>query len=135
LRSSGVNAIFVGGSSLYTDPEFKFKNEDVGNGLRVVGLPALKEIKPVIATEYKTEIGSEPNFHTIPSMDAANVFLNGIASGGITRSSMLGFINSYKGVGVLGNEISFDLFGDFEGNSFVGYEYLKDGFKLLIRFS
>ena len=32
-----------------------------------------------------------------------------------------------------GNEISFDLFGDFKGNSFVGYEYINDAFRLLIR--
>jgi ABC-type branched-subunit amino acid transport system substrate-binding protein len=133
LRSNGVKAIFLGGSSLYVDPEFKFKNEDVGTGLRLIGLPSLKEINPAMAVEYKTEIGSDPGIYTIPSIDATNVFLRGIASGATTRSQLHFFINNYKEPGVLGNEISFDLFGDFKGNSFVGYEYINDAFRLLIR--
>jgi ABC-type branched-subunit amino acid transport system substrate-binding protein len=46
LRANDVKAIFVGGSSLYIDPEFKFIATDVANGLRVVGLPSLKDINP-----------------------------------------------------------------------------------------
>jgi ABC-type branched-subunit amino acid transport system substrate-binding protein len=132
LRAAGNKSIFVGGTSLYVDPEFKFQNGDVADGIRVVGLPSLSQLNPVMAEDFKKKIGSDPGIYSVPTIDATNVFLNGFAAGVNTRYSMLEYISRYKGLGLQGTEISFDLFGDLNGNGFVGYEYVNGQYKQFI---
>jgi hypothetical protein len=45
---------------------------------------------------------------------------------------MIEYIARYKGLGLQGTEISFDLFGDLNGSGFVGYEYVNGQFKQFI---
>ena len=133
IREAKIKAIFVGGTCLYSDPEFKFKNEDALDGLRVVGLPSLKLISPAIAADFTKQTGSEPGTYSIATIDATNIFLNGFADGATTRTSMNDYIAKYKGVGLQGIEISFDIFGDLKANNFVGYEYINKQFQQLIK--
>jgi branched-chain amino acid transport system substrate-binding protein len=128
LRDAGVNSVFVGSSSLYSDPNFEVRNY-VGSGVRVVGFPSLNEVNPVMASDYRRVIGSEPGIFAVETIDAMNVLLNGINSGVVTRTQLLSYINSYSGIGVKGSNLRFNSFGDLNGNSFVGYEWINSQFR------
>jgi len=131
LRDGGVGAIFVGSSSLYSDPNFLVQNY-VGNGVRVVGLPSLSVVNPAMAIDYRRVIGSDPGVYAVETIDSTNVLLNGLNSGAASRSQLLTFINNYNGTGLKGSSLSFNVFGDLNGNSFVGYEWINGQFRQTI---
>lgn len=133
LRKAGIQSIFVMGNNSYTDTQLNLSKIEHGDGIRILGSAELKLVDPMGAANFKKLIGFDPGIFAVDTIDATNVFLNGISSGSITRASMLQHIKKYKGKSIRGTEMSFDLFGDLNQNSFVGYEYIDAGLKVLIK--
>lgn len=65
-----------------------------------------------IVSEYIAKYGSMPDAYVAEAINAANVLLNGILNGANTKTSMGAYIDKYKGIGIAGNQISFDAYGD-----------------------
>jgi len=133
IRNAGMQSIFVMGNNSYTDTQLNLNKIDRGNGIRILGSAELKLVDPNEAANFKKLIGFDPGIFAVDTIDATNIFLNGILSGSITRATMLQHIKKYKGKSIRGTEMSFDLFGDLNQNSFVGYEYIDGGLKVLIK--
>ena len=133
IREAGIQSHFVMGNNSYTDTQLNLDKIDRGNGIRILGSAELKLLNPSAASNFKKLIGFDPGIFALETIDATNVFLNGILSGSITRTTMLQHIKKYKGKSLRGTEMSFDLFGDLNQNSFVGYEYVDGGLKVLIK--
>lgn len=89
-----------------------------------------------VVSAYIAKYGSMPEHYIVESINAANVLLNGILNGANTKIAMGEYIDKYKGVGIAGNQISFDANGDvvnplwglrsYDGTSwnFIGTTYL-----------
>jgi branched-chain amino acid transport system substrate-binding protein len=54
-------------------------------------------------------------------MDAANIFLQGIAKGNTTRAKILAWVKAYNGKSLSGNTIKFSANGDISYGLFAGF--------------
>ena len=123
LRAAGSKATFVAGTNVYFDKEFKVPSNESAGGVKVLGIPNIRDISSELYASYKKITGSEPGVYSVPTIDATNVYLDGILSGALSRTLMFNYLKTYQGAGLLQRGISFDLFGDLRMNSFVGYDY------------
>jgi len=121
LRDSGSKAIFAGGDAVFSS-EFPNLAGSAAEGARIVGIPGLGDVNPTLEAQFRNEMGVASGIFAIQSIDAANIFLQGIKAGKLTRSSMLAWIKSYSGVGIVGNKIQFTSYGDvIELNGLAGF--------------
>lgn len=121
IRDSGSTAIFVGGDAVFSS-EFLNLAGAAAEGVRIVGIPGLGDINPTLEAQFRNEMGAASGIFTIQSIDATNIFLQGIKAGKLTRASMLAWIKGYSGVGIVGNKIQFTPYGDvIELNGLAGF--------------
>ena len=121
LRDSGSTAIFAGGDGVFNQ-EFPKLAGASAEGTRMVSDGyMLSDIISLLAPEYKTRIQEAPGIYAPQSIDAANIFLQGIKAGNLTRVKMLSWVKSYRGVGLAGNSIEFDDAGDSKESSLAGF--------------
>ena len=117
LRNSGSKAIFAGGEGVSPNEFIKLAGLDA-EGARIIGVPNFKDLDPSAEVIFQKYMGVASGVYAIESFDAANIFLQGIKQGNTSRSTMLKWVKSYKGVGISGNSIVFDKNGDVIGSSF-----------------
>jgi len=68
--------------------------------------------------DYKNTVGTPVPDLAVPALEAANIYINCISKGNITRSAILSCIKSYSGKSLVGEQISFDKNGDIVGATF-----------------
>jgi len=116
LRNSGSKAIFAGGEGVFNSEFIKLAGF-YAEGARIIGLPNFKDLDPSAEVIFQKYMGVSSGVYAIESFDAANIFLQGIKQGNTSRSTMLKWVKSYKGIGISGNSIVFDKNGDVIGSS------------------
>ena len=125
LRDSGSTAIFAGGDGVFNQ-EFPKLAGTAAEGSRITGVGGLAGISPKLEADFKKQMGVSSGVYSVESFDAANIFLQGIKKGNITRAAMLKWVKAYKGKSVSGNSIVFDKNGDISYGLFAGFT-TKDG--------
>ena len=68
--------------------------------------------------DYKNTVGSSVPDLAVPALEAANIYIQCVSKGNVSRATLLSCINSYSGKSLLGEQISFDKNGDILGSSF-----------------
>ena len=120
LRSSGMNMLFAGSDALFSS-DFPNQAGSAGEGVRIITTPGLSEANPGAENKYRIEMGRASGYFAIGSIDATNIFLQGIKVGNTTRSSMLRWVKGYSGVGIAGNLLKFSSNGDVVDHGLAGY--------------
>jgi branched-chain amino acid transport system substrate-binding protein len=96
-------------------------------GTRLISVwSKISDIAPQLFSEFNVFPGTSDSLGAPLAIDATNIFLEGIASGNLTRSSMLSWVDSYSGTGIGGESISFDQHGDRNGVGSLA-RYVVDG--------
>jgi branched-chain amino acid transport system substrate-binding protein len=111
LRDSGSKAVFAGGDGVFNQ-EFPRLAGAAAEGSRIIGIPALADVNPTLEAQFRGQMGVASGIYAIQSIDAANIFLQGIKAGKLTRAAMLEWVKNYNGVGIVGNKIKFTSYGD-----------------------
>jgi hypothetical protein len=111
LRDSGSKAVFAAGDGVFSQ-EFPRLAGAAAEGSRIIGIPTLADVNPTLEGQFRGEMGVASGIFAIQSIDAANIFLQGIKAGKLTRAAMLEWVKNYNGVGIVGNKIKFTSYGD-----------------------
>ena len=115
LRNTGYTGVITLGD-MRGDPSFLVMAGVNSEGARFVStLPNVSDVATQLFSEFNVFPGTSDSFGAAQTIDATNIFLQGIASGNLNRSSMLSWVDSYSGVGIGGDPISFDQHGDRNG--------------------
>ena len=120
LRSSGMGMLFAGSDALFTS-DFPIQAGSAAESVRIVATPGLAEASPATEIKFRSSMGKASGFYAVGSIDATNIFLQGIKAGNITRASMLRWVKSYNNFGIAGNAIQFSANGDVIDHGMAGY--------------
>jgi branched-chain amino acid transport system substrate-binding protein len=133
IRAAGFGAIFVGNDGIFFS-DFPSQAGNASQGVKIVGVPGLADASPVNESRFRSDMGKASGLFAVGSIDATNVFLQGIKAGNTTRASLLRWIKSFKGTGIAGNLIQFTANGDVIEHGLAGYvvENQKIVFKELL---
>jgi branched-chain amino acid transport system substrate-binding protein len=124
VKATGWDGTFVVGDGV-KDPEFVKVAKDAAEGT-VMTCPCVPgETIPAFYAAYKAKFNTDPGTYSAEGYDAANVFLNGIASGIDDRSAMNDYVSSYDADGIT-KHIKFDATGESAEIPIWAYE-VKDG--------
>ena len=122
LRGAGLTATFSAGSVSF-GKDFSKLAGTAAEGARVTtnSLDSISQISPTLEADFKKVTGFSSDTYSLETIDATNVMLSCIEKGNITRDTLLKCVRDYKGKSILGNEISFDNYGDVSGyNTYIG---------------
>ena len=115
LRNYGYTGVITLGD-MRGDNRFYVMSGVNAEGARFVSLlPNVSDLAPQLMSEFNAFPGTSDSFGAAQTIDATNVFLQGIASGNLTRSSIDSWVSSYSGIGLGGIPISFNQHGDRNG--------------------
>jgi branched-chain amino acid transport system substrate-binding protein len=120
LRDSGSKAIFAGGDGVFNQ-QFPALAGAAAEGSRVTGVGGLSGVSAALEADFKKQMGVSSGVYSVESMDAANIFLQGIAKGNTTRAKMLAWVKAYNGKSLSGNTIKFSANGDISYGLFAGF--------------
>jgi len=120
LRDSGSKAIFAGGDGVFNQ-QFPVLAGAAAEGSRVTGVGGLSGVSAALEADFKKQMGVSSGVYSVESMDAANIFLQGIAKGNTTRAKMLAWVKAYNGKSLSGNTIKFSANGDISYGLFAGF--------------
>jgi branched-chain amino acid transport system substrate-binding protein len=120
LRDSGSKAVFAGGDGVFNQ-EFPKLAGAAAEGSKVTGVGGLAGVDPKMEADFVKKMGVSSGVYSVESFDAANILLSGIKAGKTTRTSMLAYVNAYKGKSISGNTIKFDKNGDISYGLFAGF--------------
>jgi branched-chain amino acid transport system substrate-binding protein len=119
LRQAGWNGIFESGDGS-EDPGF-IKTAGAQGAEGAVLTAAAAPSTADFASKYKdANKGVAPGLYSAEAFDAANVFLDGLASGISSRADMLDFVNSYDKPGIT-KEIKFTPTGEVTTQTIYAY--------------
>lgn len=123
LRDAGVTAKVVAPDGV-KDPGFVAGAGKAAADGTVVTCPCIPgdEAKGSFYTDYQAEFHSQPGTYGPEAYDSANVFLDGIKAGKLTRKDMLSFVNSYDRDGVT-KHIKFSPNGEIAKSEIVIWAY------------
>ena len=120
LRDSGSKAIFAGGDGVFNQ-QFPVLAGAAAEGSRVTGVGGLSGVSAALEADFKKQMGVSSGVYSVESMDAANIFLQGIAKGNTTRAKILAWVKAYNGKSLSGNTIKFSANGDISYGLFAGF--------------
>jgi branched-chain amino acid transport system substrate-binding protein len=120
IRGAGLKMIFAGSDGLYVS-DFPNQAGSAAQGVKIVAEPGLADASPINESRFRSDMGKASGLYAVGSIDAANVYLQGIKSGNTTRASLLRWIKNYKGTGIAGNSIQFSANGDVIDHGLAGY--------------
>jgi branched-chain amino acid transport system substrate-binding protein len=113
LRDSGSKAVFAGGDGVFNQ-EFPKLAGASAEGSRIT-YPLggnLACVSETLESDFKNKMGVSSGAFAVNTMDAVNIFLQGIAAGVTTRANMLSWVKEYRGKGFGGNIVAFTENGD-----------------------
>lgn len=120
LRDSGSKVVFAGGDGVF-NAQFAVLAGASAEGSRLTGVAGLVDVGAEQEAAFKKSMGISSGVYAVESFDAANIFLAGIKAGKTSRSAMLNWVKSYKGVGIGGATLSFTRNGDIATGGFSGF--------------
>ena len=128
LRDSGSTAVFAGGDGVFNQ-QFAVLAGKSAEGSKLTGVAGLADVDPALEADFKAKIGVSSGVYAVESIDATNIFLNGILAGKTTRASMTAYIRNYSLKGIAGSSLKFNTHGDISEGGFAGF--LVTGGKLV----
>lgn len=124
LRDAGVEATFVSGDGAL-DPGFVENAGDAADGAYLTATGAPPDVNPEFTEKFEAKFGTPPALYSPEAYDAANVFLDGIAAGNVTREALATFIDGYDSAGIT-KQVKFAENGEPEGSA-VFYTLVEGG--------
>ena len=121
LRDSGSKAVFAGGDGVFNQ-EFPKLAGASAEGSRITGVSGLADANPKAEAAFKKSMGVSSGVYAVESFDAANILLEAILKGNLTRAKVLAYVKSYKGTGIGGTSYQFTPNGDIKGDGFSGFQ-------------
>jgi branched-chain amino acid transport system substrate-binding protein len=82
------------------------------NSLVISNCFDLRALNQKLSQEFEQSLGISPSCLSVNTINATNIFLQGITAGNTTRENLAKFVNSYRGFGLAGNPIAFTTQGD-----------------------
>lgn len=126
LRNSGFQGKFYADDGAF-DPQFiTLAGQSSENSILVNPEVPLDLANPGEYSALETYGIKNGNGYLTQTIDAADILLSGMAHGASTRDALENYLNSYTGVGVAGNNISFQSDGDLKEADLALYE-VKNG--------
>lgn len=115
LKAAGYTGVFTV-DNFREDSRFLTLAGASAEGTRMISVYSrVSDLAPQLLSEFNAFPGTSDSLGAPLAIDATNIFLEGIASGNLTRSSMLSWVDSYSGTGIGGDPISFNQYGDRNG--------------------
>jgi branched-chain amino acid transport system substrate-binding protein len=127
MRSAGVTATFVSGDAV-KDDEFLLDAGKVAAEGAIITCPCAPPESATggFAEAYRKRFGRPAGTYSTEAYDAANIFLDGILAGRLTRPGMVSFVSAYAGSGVNG-DIRFGPTGELISSHSVWAYQVRDG--------
>jgi branched-chain amino acid transport system substrate-binding protein len=126
VRAAGVAATFVSGDAV-KDGGFLRDAGPAAEGA-VLTCPCIPPVQagPEFNTAYTRRFNRPPGTYSTEGYDAAQVFLQGIEQGRLTRAEMAAFVDGYDGRGLTG-QIRFDRNGELIASAVTVWAYRVTG--------
>ncbi len=121
LRDAGSKAVFAGGDGVFNQEFPRLAGASAENS-RITGVSGLADANPKAEAAFKKSMGVSSGVYAVESFDAANIFLEAILKGNLTRAKVLAYVKAYKGTGIGGTTYQFTANGDIKGDGFSGFQ-------------
>lgn len=119
LREGGYkNRIVLSDASYASDYAAQLFGKYAEGLIFTTSMASPKALPAELQFDYKNTVGNSVPLYAVPALEASRVFLNCIAKGNTSRKAILDCVGKYSGKTLLGEEISFDVYGDMVGPSF-----------------
>ncbi|MBO0867925.1 MAG: branched-chain amino acid ABC transporter substrate-binding protein [Micromonosporaceae bacterium] len=102
VRRAGVRATFVSGDAVKDEGFLHQAGRYAENAVITCPCQPPERSGDDFAGRYRTRFGTVPGTYSAEAYDAANVFLQGLQAGRLSRPAMTNFVSDYSGTGVTG---------------------------------
>jgi len=124
MRDAGVEATFVAGDGVL-DMAFVDNAGPAAEGAYLTATGAPADVNAEFQAAFNEKYGTDPALYSPEAYDCAQVFLQGIAAGNVTREALAAWVESYDAEGIT-KQIKFDATGEPEGDA-VYYYVVESG--------
>ena len=133
LRTAGYTGDYAAGDGVLSQSFIDNAGKDAEGALMVAPTIPLAVGNPEMEADYVKLMGEASGEYSGETITIANVFLEGIKAGKLTRSAMLNWINGYHGTTFAGTKLSFDRNGDNNGAAAIGGFIVKSGKNVAVK--